>query len=121
VLKAECKSRSTFGASTVKEAIEALEAHEGLPNPSTLAFITKRLYEDNRDEEARVFQELQCQGELTPKHITHGIFALAGNDPCDALRQAPKPKRAAIKRENAAVMVTDHSDFITTVFTKYGT
>jgi hypothetical protein len=34
-------------------------AYDGRPIPSTLAFITKRLYEEKRDAEAKVFQDLQ--------------------------------------------------------------
>src|SRR5262249_333583 len=54
VLKGECKSRAAFGMSVVEEAVASLDLHDGRPNPSTLAFIAKRLYEEGRDEEANV-------------------------------------------------------------------
>jgi hypothetical protein len=116
VLKGECKSRAAFGAAAVKEAAEGLDKHGGRPNPSTLAFITKRLYEEKRDTEAHLYRDLQCKGGITPKHVTHLIFGLSGNDPAAYLKAAPKPKRAGIKRETAAIVITDHGAFIKKVF-----
>lgn len=120
VLKGESKSRANFTADVVKEAIETLDAHNGRPNPSTLAFITKRLYEENRDAEAKIFQALQADGALSGKQIVHLIFTLTGNDPCSHLANAAKPKQAGIKRDTVAVMVTDHGKFISSVFAKHG-
>jgi Raf kinase inhibitor-like YbhB/YbcL family protein len=79
VLKGECKSRAAFGKSTMDEAAASLDRHDGRPNPSTLAFITKRLYEENRDAEAKVFQALQSEGAISSNNVSHLIFALAGN------------------------------------------
>jgi hypothetical protein len=81
VLKGECKSRTVFGAGVVQEAAESLDLHDGRPNPSTLAFITKRLYEEKRDAEADVFRDLQSKRGIATRNVTHMIFALAGNDP----------------------------------------
>lgn len=116
VLKGECKSRAALGAAVVKQAADGLDKDGGHPNPSTLAFITKRLYEDKRDAEADLYRDLQCRGAITPKQVTHLIFALCGNDPVAHLKAAPKPKRAGIKRETAAIVVTDHGAFIKKVF-----
>jgi hypothetical protein len=60
VLEGECKSRGNFSDDVAKQAVDGLDKHDGRPNPSTLAFITKRLYEEERDDEAKVFQDLQC-------------------------------------------------------------
>lgn len=90
ILKGECKSRAAFGAAVVREAAESLDKHGGRPNPSTLAFITKRLYEDNRDAEAALYRDLQCKGAITPKQVTHLIFGLCGNDPTISLKATPK-------------------------------
>lgn len=103
VMKGECKSRVAFGKATVEEAAASLDLHDGRPNPSTLAFITKRLYEENRDAEAKVFQDLQSGGTISSKNVCQLIFALAGNDPSKHLSTAPKSKHAGIKRECAAV------------------
>jgi len=121
VMKGECKSRATFGKSTVEEAAASLDLHDGRPNPSTLAFITKRLYEENRDAEAKVFQDLQSGGTMSSKNVSHLIFALAGNDPSKHLSAGPKPKHTGIKRESIAIVIADHGAFVASVYGKHGT
>lgn len=120
VVKGECKSRAAFGGDAVKEAAAGLDLHDGRPNPSTLAFITKRLYEENRDPEAKVFQDLQASGAIAAKNVTHLIFALSGNDPSEHLAKGPKSKHADIKRENAAIVIADHGAFIASVYEGHG-
>jgi len=121
VLKGECKSRALFGKSTVEEAAASLDLHDGRPNPSTLAFITKRLYEENRDAEAKVFQELQSEGAISSKNVRQLIFALAGNDPSKHLATGPKSKHAGIKRESTAIVIDDHGAFVAAVYGTHGT
>lgn len=121
VVKGECKSRAAFGKSTVEEAAASLDLHDGRPNPSTLAFITKRLYEENRDAEAKVFQDLQSEGAISSKNISHLIFALAGNDPSKHLAVGPKSKHAGIKRESTAIVIGDHGAFVAAVYETHGT
>lgn len=116
VLKGECKSRAAFGKTVVEQAAESLDLHDGRPNPSTLAFIAKRLYEEGRDEEANVFRDLQCKGAIRPKNVTHMIFALSGTDPVKHLAEGPKSKHRGIKRENAAIVIGDHAAFIAAVY-----
>jgi hypothetical protein len=117
VLKGESKSRVKFAAGVVDEAAKGLDGHDGRPNPSTLAFIAKRLYEANRDQEAKVFDTLQVDGALQPKNVFHLIFALAGTDPSKHLAGAPKAKSTSIKRATAAVVIADHAAFIEVVYT----
>lgn len=120
VVKGECKSRAAFGKATVEEAATSLDLHDGRPNPSTLAFITKRLYEDKRDAEAKVFQDLQCEGAISLKNVSHLIFALAGNDPSKYLATCPKSKHAGINRESTAIVVNDHGAFVAAVYGTHG-
>jgi hypothetical protein len=120
VVKGECKSRAAFGKSTVDEAAASLDLHDGRPNPSTLAFITKRLYEDKRDAEAKIFQDLQCEGAIAAKNVRHLIFALASNDPSAHLAKIPKSKHLGIKREGTAIVISDHGAFVTSVYETYG-
>lgn len=119
VLKGESKSRSRFTPPHFAEAAKGLDEHDGRPNPSTLAFITKRLYELNRDKEAKVFEELQVDGAVPDKNIEHLIFALAGQDPSKQLAGAPQPKNSVIKRGGAAVVISDHAAFIEAVYTSH--
>lgn len=116
VVKGECKSRASFGKAPVLEASQSLDLHDGRPNPSTLAFITKRLYEEQRDKEAKVFQDLQTGGTIAARNVNHLIFALAGNDPSEHLAAAPKSKHFGIKRESTAIVITDHGAFIASVY-----
>jgi hypothetical protein len=117
VLKGESKSRVQFAAGVVEEAAKGLDGHGGRPNPSTLAFITKRLYEQNRDQEAKVFEDLQVDGALPSKSVLHLIFALAGKDPSKHLAAGPRPKNSAVKRAVAAVVIPDHAAFVEAVYT----
>ncbi len=120
VLKGESKSRTVFSKGVVDEAAESLDLHDGRPNPSTLAFITKRLYEEKRDDEANVFRDLQVGGTISAKNMKHMIFALAGNDPSKYLAGGPKSKHSGIKRESAAIVVSDHGSFVTAVYKTHG-
>lgn len=119
VLKGESKCRARFAPAHFAEAAKGLDGHDGRPNPSTLAFITKRLYEQNRDQEAKVFEKLQVDGAVPAKNIEHLIFALAGHNPSKQLVSAPQPRNSAIKRGGAAVVITDHSAFIDAVYANH--
>lgn len=121
VLKGECKSGANMGTGPVSDAVETLDLHDGRPNPSTLAFIAKRLYEENRDSEADIYRDLQCASAIATKNITHLIFALAGNDPAKHLATAPKSKHSGIKRKTTAIVIPDHGAFIELVFKTHGT
>jgi len=119
VMKGECKSRAAFTKATVDEAADSLDLHNGRPNPSTLAFITKRLYEEKRDAEAKVFQDLQCASAIPAKNLTHLVFALAGNDPSKDLAGCPKSKHG-IKRLSTAIVINDHGAFVAAVYGTHG-
>jgi hypothetical protein len=119
VLKGESKSAATVSAATVEGAAKGLDRHEGRPNPSTLAFIVKRLYDEDRDIEAKVFEGMQAEGALAPKDVQHLIFTLAGNDPSALLAAAPTSK-AGIKRLVAAVVISGHRDFVEAVYAIHG-
>jgi hypothetical protein len=116
LMKGESKSRAALSAATVKEATDGLDRHGGRPNPSTLAFITKRLYEAGRDTEANVFRDLQGNGKLK-SNVVHLVFTLCGNDPAAVLAAVPSPQQPGITRNCAAVRIEAHQAFITSVFT----
>ena len=120
ILKCECKSRKQFGDSAVTEASDGLDGFDGRPNPSTVAFITKRLFEDNRDKEAQMWNELQTKDPLPTKNHTQMVFALGGNDPTPALAKCPKSKIKGIQRKHAAIRVSAYEDFIKAVYTVDG-
>ncbi|HBG31858.1 MAG TPA: hypothetical protein DDW98_14770 [Gammaproteobacteria bacterium] len=116
VMKGESKSAATMSRNTITGAAEGLEQHDGRPNPSTLAFITKRLYEEGRDAEGQIYKTLQAEGGLADANVVHWIFALSGKDPSNLLANAPEPKKKAIKRRAVAFVVTDHAALVAAVF-----
>lgn len=120
VLKCECKSRANFGNSAVTEASEGLDGFGGRPNPSTVAFIAKRLYEEKRDPEAAMWNDLLTKDPLPAKSHTQMVFALGGNDPTPALAKCPKSKARGVQRKHAAIRLPDYMEFIKAVYTVDG-
>jgi Cap4 SAVED domain len=116
VLKGESKSGVTISSSALDDAVKGLEAFEGRPNPSTLAFIAKRLYEEKRDAEARVFQDLLCEGKLNHSHITHAVLTLAEKDPSALLAKMPAAKQAGTTRMATVVLVAGHGALVAAIF-----
>jgi hypothetical protein len=116
ILKVECKSRAQFGDSAVTEASDGLDKDNGRPNPSTVAFITKRLFEDKRDNEAKIWNELQTKETIPAKNVRQMVFALGGNDPTPALAKCPKAKARGIQRQHAAIRLSAYPDFIKAVY-----
>lgn len=120
VLKAESKSRAQFSSKAVEDAAESLDAHDCRPNPSSLAFITKRLFELGRDKEAGVFVRLQATGAIRPADVTHLLFAFCGANPSTLLGKRPKAKFKQVTQMSAGVVVKDHQQFIADVYKTHG-
>jgi hypothetical protein len=116
ILKGECKSRAQFGNSAVTDASDGLDKDNGRPNPSTVAFITKRLFEDKRDDEAKIWSELQTKETIPAKNVTQMVFALGGNDPTPALAKCPRAKARGIERQHAAIRLEFYPDFMKAVY-----
>lgn len=117
LLKVESKSRAALSDGAVKEAVSGLDKHAGRPNPSSLAFISSRLREQGRDDEARVFEDLQGK---PPAHesIEHMVFTLSGNQPLNHLKNHAGEKGASFRRHLVGCVITDHQNFINTLFDK---
>ena len=115
VLKGEAKSRQALTPAVVQEACDALDRHQGRPNPSTIAFIALRLDEKNEDTLAAIFHRMQ---EETPssRNIKHLVFTLSANDPLHALSGQSAIGPSEIARQMVGVMVTDHQDFIRQIY-----
>jgi hypothetical protein len=115
VLKAESKSRAALSAAVVGEAVGGLQKNGGRPNPSSLAFISSRLREMDRDAEAAVFEGIQSRPPRAGD-IEHLVFSLSGNDPLRHLKQHRADTSAAIRRHLVGCVIADHQDFIRSVF-----
>ena len=115
LLKAESKSRAALSEAVIGEAVDGLQKNGGRPNPSSLAFISSRLRETDRDAEAAVFEGLQSRPPR-PGDVEHLVFSLSGNDPMRHLKQHRADGSAAIRRHLVGCVIADHQDFIRTVF-----
>ena len=114
LLKAESKSRATLSRGVVDEAIDGLNHDAGRPNPSSLAFISQRLRELDRDAEAEVFERFQSR---TPRRdeVEQMVFTLSGNDPTTHL-QAAQARNSPMTRHFVGCVIRDHQAFINTLF-----
>jgi len=115
LLKAESKSRAALSESVVAEAVDGLDKHVGRPNPSSLAFISSRLRELNRDGEATVFEDLQSRPPKADE-VEHLVFTVSGNDPADHLKKHRGRKGKKIRRHLVGCVIADHQIFINTLF-----
>lgn len=114
LLKGESKSRASLRDDAVEEAVGGLRKHSGRPNPCTLAFISSRLREMDRDAEAGVFEDLQSR-PLRHDEIEHLIFTLSGNDPTTYLSKHPTAS-ARVRCHLVGCVIPDHQQFIESVF-----
>lgn len=115
LLKAESKSRASLSEAVLLEAQTGLHKHSGRPNPSSLAFISSRLREQGRDDEAEIFETLQSR-TLTSNDIEHMIFTVSGNDPISYLKTFVVDDELGFSRHLVGCVIPDHAAFITQVF-----
>lgn len=110
-LKIEAKSRAELSGQVVKEACESLERNRSRPGASSVAFVLLRLYEEGRDAEAELVEELLGE-HLTDRDVEHLVFTFSGNDPTRVLAEHAKPRR----RRLAGIRVMDHQKFIRKIY-----
>lgn len=115
LLKAESKSRANVQDVVIVEAVTALEKHSGRPNPSSLAFISARLREQGRDNEAVLFERVQSNPPQK-KDIEHLVFTFSGNDSTKHLKKHSVSKKGGIRRHLVGCVVPDHQAFIKQTF-----
>ena len=115
VLKVEAKSRARFSPSVLDEAREGLGKHDGRPNPSTLAFIEYKLREQNLDEQADLFADLQKK-TIPAGNIEHLIFTFSGNDPAKHFQNKRSSVLKGIKLVICGVYVGGHTNLVRELF-----
>ena len=118
LLKGEAKSRAVLNKTTITEARNALNSHNGRCTPSSLLFVADRLL--NRDGEdnilGRTIRAEVGTKTLRPNRIDHALFTLSGNKSPDALK---KDLEAADAERNQTVInlhIEDHQDFIAEIY-----
>ena len=116
VLKGECKSRAGFYPAHLMDAVAPLDAHGCCPNPSTLSFITKRLYEKGIDNLANLFRDFQSTKKLKLRDVEHLVFVLCQNNPAATLTVTPPPAKKIRRRWSVGTIITNHAEFVSSVF-----
>ena len=115
-MKGEAKSRQSLSAAVVKEASEALQAHDGRPGPHTINYVVKRLYELGEDELAEKIEDYLSRKIIPRKRVTHLMFALCGNDPKPHLENYLSSYTGTIQQVIVGLRVSDHESFVRTIF-----
>lgn len=119
LLKGESKSRATLGKTTIAEAREALNRHDGRCTPNSLLFIANRLLDgaETADQElGRTIRDEVGVKALPPQRIDHMLFAVSGNDPGDKLESDLDNAGDERNQHVASLRIEDHQDFIAAVY-----
>lgn len=83
LLKGESKSGRSMSKAVVRDARERLAAEHGRPTPISLLFVADRLLESGDERERSLGRRMRDEvvnKTVRPRHITHGLFALSGNE-----------------------------------------
>lgn len=116
LLKAECKSAKTFSKSILKQAAEKLIENNGLPSGHSLTFIASRLREEKRNSEALVFEKISLDGLSAASKRMHLFFVFSQNDSEKIIDEYLQETKSKIPQNLVGVVITEHQEFIRTVF-----
>lgn len=119
LLKGESKSRATLGKTTIAEAREALNRHDGRCTPNSLAFVANRLLDsaDANDQElGRTIRDEVGLKALRPQRIDHMLFALCGNDASGKLAEDLDNTGGERNQHVVILRIVDHQAFIAEVY-----
>lgn len=117
-LKGECKSRVAFQASTMKNAVAALDGNHERPSRHSVLFVATRLRERGEDDLALELENALL-ASFEGRDVAHLLFVMCGNDP-DALLSGDVAGRSQKARTRHAVglRILDHQAFINRVFSE---
>ncbi len=119
LLKGESKSRAALGKTTITEAREALNRHDGRCTPNSLLFIANRLLDsaDADDHElGRIIRDEVGLSALRPGRIDHMLFTLSGNEAGAQLEEDLENAATDRNQHVANLRIKDHQDFIAAVY-----
>jgi hypothetical protein len=71
---------------------------------------------EGKDAMARIVEELQ-ENDVDPARITHFGFTFSANDPTELLRTRAVESVNVAQRQFVGMIITDHQQFIESVFT----
>lgn len=121
-LKGEAKSGRRVTRPIIADARERLSEDDGRPTPISLLFVADRLLEGIEEEQVlgRRLRDEVVRRSATASRITHGIFALSGNAPEEALEEDLDAADAAHSHISTSLHIQDHQAFIAEVFEEAG-
>lgn len=115
-LKAETKSRAALNAATVTEARDALNAHNGLPSPHALGFVSDRLHETGKDEFGDLIDDAQLNEGISVGQVEHLLFTFSGNGPSSFLSDNLNAYDGPISQYAVGLRVATHEQLIAAVY-----
>lgn len=115
ILKGESKSRQSFYADDLAEAIVKLNEHSGRPSPHSVGYVADRLHELGMTKLSEDLDAYNLLGVSLP--IRHFVFSLSGNEPTNTFQaELAKESAPGIERLFVGVVVDEHGDFVAAVY-----
>lgn len=117
-LKGEAKSGRRVTRPIIADARERLSEDDGRPTPISLLFVADRLLEGNEEEEelGRRLRDEVARRSVPARRIMHGIFALSGNAPEEALEEDLDAADAAHGHISMSLHIEDHQAFVAEIY-----
>lgn len=108
------------GALIVKEAHEALSEHGEMPSAHAISFVADGLGETDDKPLRDGWDDIPLKHGFKPSQVTHMLVTFSGNDPSSLLNAHLASYGGAVRQHDVGLQVTDHQDFIQSVFTVVG-
>lgn len=122
-LKGEAKSGHAVQKGVVADARERLSENNGRPTTISLLFVADRLLESDDDADKALGRRIRDEVALRtvpPQRITHGLFALSGNNTEAILEADLEEADGAHNHLSAGFHVDGHQAFIAEVYEEAG-
>lgn len=118
-LKGEAKSGQTVQQPVVADARERLSENDGRPTTISLLFVADRLLESDNEDDVALGRRVR--GEIAlwtvpPQRITHGLFALSGNNTYAVLEADLEEADGAHNHLSVGFHVEGHQAFIAEIY-----
>jgi hypothetical protein len=122
-LKGEAKSGRTVPQGVVADARERLSENDGRPTTISLLFVADRLLESDDENDKALGRRIRDEVALRavpPQRITHGLFALSGNNTDAVLEADLEEADGAHNHLSAGFHVEGHQAFIAEIYEEAG-
>jgi hypothetical protein len=122
-LKGEAKSGRTVPKGVVADARERLSENDGRPTIISLLFVADRLLESHDEADKTLGRRIRDEVALKtvpPRRITHGFFALSGNNAEAVLEADLEEADGAHNHLSVGFHVDGHQAFIAEIYEEAG-